>query len=299
MTNAEQIATNGKGQMMETLSTSDIIQIENGEPAIQDIRLATILGYKAPRQIRELIHRNIEELRKWGAVISTSENDNLEYRRTARQNSGLRGRPAISYLLNEGQAVTITVLSKTERAATARYEIISTFLQYRRGQLPTPPVEDPFMPAPMDRQARDLALLEHVRLTQGNAAAARLYASLASMPKIPLELPPAYNESAIGCLRHMLRAEHQGVKLGQIIRSAFRGDRLSVNVLKELRIEIKDDGFVVPNIWPAFNALFDDTKWERPFEHLRKLPSAKPHLPWGGRNAKDYTFIPSTYLDEA
>ncbi|MUO96642.1 hypothetical protein GOZ78_03665 [Agrobacterium vitis] len=167
------------------------------------------------------------------------------------------------------------------------------------GQPLAPTSPQPNTPAPVDEITRKLAVIQEARMTKGPAYAARLWDTM-GMPTPPAQLPaPVYDEQAISCLRHMLRADFQGVKLGQIIRSAFQGERLAVNVLKELRIELKDDGFIVPNIFPPFNALFAGTRWERPFEHLRKLPNAKPHLPWGGRHAKDFTFIPSTYLDEA
>ncbi|MVA33623.1 hypothetical protein [Agrobacterium vitis] len=272
----------------QLLTVNDLIE-RNGEPTVYDLRWAELLGFDRLRNIRNLIKNHMNELEKFGAV-----------HRSANISISGRGRKTevMEFWLTMEQALLIASVSNAPRAPEIRHMTISVFVAWHRGRLPVPPANSN-TPAPVDEIARKLAVIQEARMTKGPAFAARLWDNL-GMPVPPAQLPmPTYDEQAIGCLRHMLRADFQGVKLGQIIRSAFQGERLAVNVLKELRIELKDDGFIVPNIFPPFNALFAGTRWERPFEHLRKLPNAKPHLPWGGRYAKDFTFIPSTYLDEA
>lgn len=52
------------------------------------------------------------------------------------QNIGGRGRPSSAFYLNEEQALLVCIFSETENAALVRKQVISTFMAYRRGQLP-------------------------------------------------------------------------------------------------------------------------------------------------------------------
>ena len=93
------------------------------EPRVLDTDLAEWLGYAAPRQVRELIDRNAQELRSYG---------NLSRHTT---NSGKRGRPGQAYYLNEGQALVICALSRTDKAAQVRKALIDVFMDYRAGKI--------------------------------------------------------------------------------------------------------------------------------------------------------------------
>ena len=76
------------------------LQIVSGEPRVQDIRLAESLEFARPAKIRELIERNIEELRRYGEVIPVAG-------KTLPQG----GRPSTEYYLNEEQALLICMKS--------------------------------------------------------------------------------------------------------------------------------------------------------------------------------------------
>lgn len=162
----------------------------------------------------------------------------------------------------------------------------------RRGELPAPPSQ---APAPVDAMARNLAIVAEARLIHGPAYAARLWTKL-GLPDAAASLSPPIDMDAQACLRHLLASRWKGKTVHSLLRAAFRADKQATVTLKELKIEIKGDGFTVPNVATGFCSLFAGTKWERPFEHLRKLPGAKPHLPYGGRFAGEYTFLPSTFL---
>jgi len=108
---------------------SQHIEIISGEPRIEDLRLAELLGFDRPRVVRELIARNLPELQSFGGLPC----------RTA--NPGPRGgRPSAAYHLNEGQALVICALSRTPAAAKVRRALIEVFTAWRRGELPEKPV---------------------------------------------------------------------------------------------------------------------------------------------------------------
>lgn len=153
-------------------------------------------------------------------------------------------------------------------------------------------------PAPVDEVTRKLAMITEARMTHGPAFAAALWRQL-GLPEPGRLPPPSADPDALACLRHLLRSDLGGQTVGALLVAAFKDDRAATQQLKGLKIEIKGDGFTVPNVHAAFAALYEGTEWARPFEALRKLPGAKPHLPYGGRFAGEYTFIPSHYLDEA
>lgn len=273
--------------MSQELTLNDIVVID-GEPSVYDLRLAEVLGYEDRHKIRPLIKRNETELRRYGRISAT-----------VAETPNKRGRKGASYYLNEGQALAICALSDAPGAPDARFRLISVYIAWRRGELMPPANLDPHMPAPVDIRTRDLAVLEHVRLTKGPAAASALYDTLPSMPKIPRALPSAPDAQAMACLRHLLAQEVEGRTLKEWIAEAFFPREKAINVLKRLNIELRADGFQVPSVHAGFNELFAGTPWPRPFEHLRKLPGVTPHSPGGGRFAREWTHIPSRYLTEA
>lgn len=122
----------------------------DGEARVQDLRLGEVLGYGDPKKVRQIIRRNRGELFAHG-VLAQSEAKPLP--------GSVGGRPERSFLLNEAQAVLITMFSRTERAAEARRQIVSVFLAYRRGNLTPAPA---LLPAhdPMEGLVRRMELLE-------------------------------------------------------------------------------------------------------------------------------------------
>lgn len=96
-----------------------------GEPRIMDLVLAERLEMVDRHDVRRLIERNREELEMHGELFSG----------TVPENTGRRGRPGKAYWLNEGQALVICALSRTEKAAQVRKILIDVFMAWREGKL--------------------------------------------------------------------------------------------------------------------------------------------------------------------
>ncbi|KAF0112172.1 MAG: hypothetical protein FD149_2472 [Rhodospirillaceae bacterium] len=97
------------------LTLSDMnTTIDSSEPRVRDLTLAERLGFTNPVTIRKLIERNRTELETHG-VISTVEITS----------SSKGGRPGKEYWLNEGQALVLCALSRTEQAAAVRHAMIT------------------------------------------------------------------------------------------------------------------------------------------------------------------------------
>jgi phage antirepressor YoqD-like protein len=94
-----------------------------GELRILDIQLGDRLGFKRPRDIRQLIERHIEAISALGAVCGMVP-----------QTSEKGGRPATEYYLNRRQAIFITAKSETAEATDITIEIIQKFDAYERGE---------------------------------------------------------------------------------------------------------------------------------------------------------------------
>lgn len=95
-----------------------------GEPRIMDLVLAERLEMVDRHDVRRLIERNREELEMHGELFSG----------TVPENTGRRGRPGKAYWLNEGQALVICALSRTEKAAQVRKILIDVFMAWREGK---------------------------------------------------------------------------------------------------------------------------------------------------------------------
>lgn len=130
-------ATDGGGALsLRDLSAS----LTAGEPRILDLRLAEALGFDRPRDIRKLIDRSMPELAAHGGICAT-----------VAQNTDTRGRgrPGTEYWLNEGQALVLCLLSRTDRAIAIRTQVIQVFMAWRRGaEPPAPPPAPPPPSAP-------------------------------------------------------------------------------------------------------------------------------------------------------
>lgn len=100
------------------------------EPRVEDLRLAEVLEFGRPRDIRQLIERNAEELSTYGHL--RVEGTGAVRRRAGGQLEGQEGQ---SYWLNEEQALLVTLFSRTERAAQVRRLVIDVFKAWRRGEL--------------------------------------------------------------------------------------------------------------------------------------------------------------------
>lgn len=122
----------------------------DGQPCVRDVRLGEVLGYTDPKKVRAVIRRHNGELSDHGVLTQVG----------AKPIRGSRGgRPEVSYMLNEAQAVLVTMFSRTERAAEARRQIVSVFLTYRHGKLG---VLSQFDSKPHDRLDDIVARLERL-----------------------------------------------------------------------------------------------------------------------------------------
>lgn len=126
------------------IQVSDINTEVNCEPRIQDLRLAEILGFERPRNIRQIIKRQKVALERFGELVCC----------TVKQ-TPKGGRPGREYYLNEKQALYLCTKSEAEHAIELTIQMVEVFHQVRRGQSPTrqAPDHDQFDPAAYAQEA--------------------------------------------------------------------------------------------------------------------------------------------------
>lgn len=116
------------------------LEIVEAEPRIKDAPLGERLGMAQPLSIRQLIDINRAELERYG-LLHTSHDSR----------TGKDLQAGSSYYLNEPQALLLCILSRAERAADVRQEVVEVYMAYRRGDLPeqveeTVPIVSPVFP---------------------------------------------------------------------------------------------------------------------------------------------------------
>lgn len=102
------------------ISIADLNTQIDSEPRVQDIVLGERLGFARPRKVREIIERNLPELKAYGS--------------SAPRRGAYRGTSFVEYHLNEPQALLICMFSNTAKAAEVRRQLITVFMEYRRSQ---------------------------------------------------------------------------------------------------------------------------------------------------------------------
>lgn len=102
------------------LTVNDLQVIED-EPRIKDIVLGERLGLKNTRDFKNVIDRNIQELKEYGALSS----------QTTTEKVGCVNRKITTYYLNEAQALLLCMFSRTAKAAQVRKELIDVYMAYR------------------------------------------------------------------------------------------------------------------------------------------------------------------------
>jgi molybdopterin synthase catalytic subunit len=148
------------------ISLSDL-ETADDEPRVKDVRIAERLGMTQPLNIRQTIEANRGELERYGAIF------------THRVKNTGRGRSATEYYLNEPQTLLLCMLSRTDRAADVRQEVIEVFMAYRRGELPAQPQR----PSVRDMDAAR-RLVAECRKVYGPLAAQRMWRDL-NLPGAP------------------------------------------------------------------------------------------------------------------
>ena len=160
----------GKPEHKESIMANITLNTSlDDEPRVRDLDIAERLGMERPRDIRQLISRNFAELRGYGST---------RYR-TAMITAGKGAKRKVrEYYLNEGQALLICCLSRTEKAAEVRKLLIETYQAHRRGNtLPATSNTLPVIPtqaelftihqgwlidlAQTSGRAGDMALMDH------------------------------------------------------------------------------------------------------------------------------------------
>jgi hypothetical protein len=107
------------------LCVADLEPVDD-EMRVRDIRLAETAQMGQPRNIRAVIKKNETDLRRYGV---------LHVRNAEVVTSHGARHQVQEYWLNEGQAVRLLTLLKTEFANEATYTVIGVFLAYRHGKL--------------------------------------------------------------------------------------------------------------------------------------------------------------------
>jgi hypothetical protein len=121
------------------------LQVIDDEPRIRDLDLGVALGMSQPRNIRQVIEENRAELESYGNLLEV------------RANSGKRGRPGREFLLNEPQAILVTMRSNAPHAGPARRSLVEVFMAFRRGLLqPAMPAQLPLADSTLDEKFRTL-----------------------------------------------------------------------------------------------------------------------------------------------
>lgn len=128
--------------MMGTSLTVADLEMQNGEPRVEDLKLAGALGFTKHHQIRPLIKRHANSLRAFGEVFSIRGKPGVQ-----------GGRPGETFYLNRKQALYITAKSDTEMAAMVTVQMVEVFDAWQRGDLKPVHVKEHNRP-PVRRRAQ-------------------------------------------------------------------------------------------------------------------------------------------------
>lgn len=323
--------------MTPHFSTSDL-QIISEEPRLLDLTLAGALGFSKRHHIRDLIKRNEGELARYGQVCATVARTRAEEDEvrptvgqtpaadeggfphgaenppsvTVRRNPG--GRPGVEYWLNEPQAILIAMLSRTDRAADVRFEIVQVYLEYRRRKAAPPEEPAPF-PSPSPDSGMlpvavfQLDLMKFVLRSEGREAVRRMWPQMNCLPPIPgVSLPPPPSKAGSACLAHFLSAmaaPAENKRWAAFVEDALRdGDFYEEIDLGTNGMRLAEDasGIVFANGHFGLEKIFAGTPWAdgRWSYALRHLPGAHTvgAQRFGGVTCRG-VFVPADLLIEA
>ncbi len=108
--------------MPSIFSFDDLNTTIDNTPRIKDYLLGEKLGFSRPTKIREIIKRNIEELRWFGICA--------RYAGTSSIANGTQ-REVSEYWLNESQAIYVCMRSRAKNSTEIRKEILKVFEELR------------------------------------------------------------------------------------------------------------------------------------------------------------------------
>ncbi len=118
----------------QIVSKADLVLME-GEPRIEDERLAVLMGFKYPHNIRKLIARYKDTLERFGMCFQVGRTSPV----------GIWGgeKPITITYLNRRQALFLATKSGTPQAAEVTVQMVEVFDQYLTDQR-----QPPALPAP-------------------------------------------------------------------------------------------------------------------------------------------------------
>jgi|SRR5882672_49055 len=100
------------------------LTVFNDEPRIKDTILGEKAGMGRPRRIRQIIEANLNDLRRYGTVP-------LVKAHISGGNGAIHSTK--EYWLNEGQAIRLCSLLKTEKAQELTHGVITVFIEWKNG----------------------------------------------------------------------------------------------------------------------------------------------------------------------
>lgn len=135
------------------LTSADLREFD-GEARVQDLRLAEVLGFENPVNIRRLIRGNLTKLEKHGLIFSAAE----------KFPGQRRGPAATVYHLNERQAYRLCMWSDAPNADAVQEQMVEVFFAYRHGKLGGGPIgaARELEEAPWERLDQRIAQLERL-----------------------------------------------------------------------------------------------------------------------------------------
>lgn len=197
--------------------TRDDLSVIEGDARISDRRIAKQLGYNEVENLQRLIQRNEEELSSYGVILRQAVGKFGEGTGAAisRQTDGKlprssRGRPEMTYLLTEEQALLVCMFARTAHAREARRQIISVFVAWRRGDIYRLAVEAQVIPSGVAKTARGIETIEQD---------ADLLQFIARLPHLPIWIgerrPDFWKDIPV---RKYLTAAHRQMTIPETVR---------------------------------------------------------------------------------
>ena len=132
----------------------------DGEARVQDLRLAEVLGFENPVNIRKLIRRNLVRLEQHGVIFSTVEKIKMDA-----ANPRGSGRRATVYYLNEHHVYRLCMWSEAPNADAVQEQMVEVFYDYRHGKLVGGSIRaahELIKPDPWEAMERRLSQLENL-----------------------------------------------------------------------------------------------------------------------------------------
>ena len=336
------------------ISTEDLRVLDDG-PRVRDLRLAEALEFERPRDIRKLIERNTNELERYGVICATvaqnaegssprgvansdevcctvqqNHPDTSEDEEATEPAKRGRGRPGREYWLNEEQALLVSMLARTDKAADVREMLVRAFMAWRAahrrrvegGPIPVPPPADvafhlqeqlPSVLLPPEDEAAPtdlMAKLAKVRTAHrlfGRRAAARVWQEVGfTVPDEGLHVfRPTRLDEGRRCLAWLLGQEAgEGFPLVRaLVEDALSAAPEAIEARRQLialGMKAFTGGLFISNAHPWLMRVFANTEWDagRWSETLRHLPGSRPDKTYIGDTQRRGTFVALSAIDE-